>query len=256
MEGKAAPHFLLTPAQCSQRSDKRVDQATTLLGWVLKLREIFHFIVNGMLAEVATHLKWRRITEKLAPSLLFYTLTAWGQAPRTAGMAPVVEGSVGYCYVNLDVPATGRGNLNGVDVSLTADFLPRLGIKLDGSYARAGNIFESGQTASALSYMAGPVFYPLQWKRITVYTHALLGGARVRGEVDSVAGGYLVGYSNEFAWAAGGGVQYRLTPQTKLQFGADYLHTAMFGPSIALQGQNNLRAVASIVWLFGKRKDY
>ncbi len=209
-----------------------------------------------MLAEVATNLRWRRIAEKLATSLLFYTLTAWGQSPRTAGMAPVVEGSVGYCYVNLDVPAAGRGNLNGADVTLTTDFLPRLGIKLDGSYARAGNVLEPRQTATVLSYMAGPVFYPLQWRRITVYTHALLGGARVSGAVDSAIGGYLMGYSNEFAWAAGGGLQYRLTSQTKLQLGADYLHTAMFEPTIALQGQNNLRTVASIVWLFGKRKDY
>jgi len=213
-------------------------------------------IVNGMRAELRVNRWGWRIAGILAPSLLIYTLTAWGQAPRTAGTAPVVEGSVGYCYVNLDVPATGRGNLHGVDVTLTADFLPRLGITLDGSYARAGNIFESGHTASVLSYMAGPVFYPLQWRRITVYTHAMLGGARVSGAVDSASGGYLVGYSNEFAWAAGGGLQYRLSSQTKLQLGADYLHTAMFGPTIALQGQNNLRAVASIVWLFGKGKDY
>jgi len=213
-------------------------------------------VVRSPRAEHAHHSIWRKILRKVVLSLLLLALPAVGQVPHPAGTASLFEASAGYCYMNLDLPSTKRVNLNGLDVTLTDDFLPRFGITLDGSYARSGNLFQLGQPATVLSFLAGPVFYPAQRKRITLYTHALWGGARVSGAVNKVNGGYLVGYSSEFAWAAGGGVQYRFSPRTKLQFGADYLHTAMFGPNITTQGQNDFRAVANIVWLFGKRKDY
>lgn len=212
--------------------------------------------VNGLLEAREATRGCRRFAGNLTLALLLFALTAWGQLPRTAGKAPVIEGSVGYCYVNLGVPESGRLSLNGLDASLTADFFPRFGVTLDASYARAADVFQSGRHADVLPYMAGPVFYPMQHKRITVYMHALLGGARVGAAVPHGEGTYLVGYTNQFAWVGGGGVQYRYSPRTKFQLGADYLHTAMFGPNFAVQGQNNFRAVASIVWLFGKRKDY
>lgn len=212
--------------------------------------------MNGLLPAQEAIRGCRIVARKLVLVWLLCALTAWGQLPRTAGKAPVIEGSVGYCYLNLGVPESGRLNLQGVDASLTADFSPRFGVTLDASYSRAADMFQSGRHADVLPYMAGPVFYPMQHKRFTVYMHALLGAARVGGAVPHGEGTYLVGYTNQLAWAGGGGVQYRYSPRTKFQLGVDYLHTAMFGPNYTVQGQNNFRAVASIVWLFGKRKDY
>jgi len=212
--------------------------------------------VNGLLVAQEATRGCRRFARKLVLALSLCTLTAWGQLPRTAGKAPLIEGSVGYCYLNLGVPESGRLNLHGADVNVTADFHPRFGVTLDASYARAADVFQSGRHADVLSYMAGPVVYPMQHKRITVYMHVLLGGARVGGAVPHGEGTYLVGFTNRVAGAGGGGVQYRYSPRTKFQLGVDYLHTAMFGPNYTVQGVNNLRAVASIVWLFGKRKDY
>lgn len=193
---------------------------------------------------------------RLVLLLSLATTTASAQPPPVAGKAPLIEGSVGYCYIDLEMPRSGRLNLQGVDVTLTADFNPRFGVTLDASYARAENIFQWGHHADVLPYMAGPVFYPMRHKRLTVYAHALLGGARVGGEVPVGAGNFLVGYTNQFAWAGGGGVQYRYSPRTKFQWSVDYLHTSIFGPNSTVLGQNNLRAMASIVWLFGERKDY
>lgn len=193
---------------------------------------------------------------RLALALLLCTFAVWGQSSRTAGKATLIEGSIGYCYFNLGVPESGRLALQGVGMTLTADFHPRFGVTLDGSYARAADVFQSGHHADVLPYMAGPVYYPLRQKRITAYMHVLLGGARVGGAVPHGEGTFLVGYTNQLAWAGGGGVQYRYSPRTKFQLGADYLHTAMFGPNFTVQGQYNFRASVSIVWLFGKRKDY
>jgi opacity protein-like surface antigen len=88
-----------------------------------------------------------------------------------------------------------------------------------------------------------------------VYTQFLFGGARESGVNFDSSGRPATGWVNRFAWAAGGGVQYRLTPSFSVRLGADYLRTSFFNSNLAIEGQSNLRTAASLVYTFGERRE-
>jgi len=164
-----------------------------------------------------------------------------------------MEAGIGYSYVNVDVPSQNRIAMNGVDASFTADFRRRFGIRFDLGYDRASNVFDTNRHADLLTYMAGPVFYPVRRRRFSVYTHLLAGGARQTGVNFTTDGGVATGWVNRFAWAGGVGVQYRLTPAFSVRLGGDYLRTSFFNANLAYESQNNVRTAASIVYTFGGR---
>ena len=176
------------------------------------------------------------------------------QNPGVAGAAPSMEAGIGYSYLNVDVPSQNRIAMNGVDASFTADFRRRFGIRFDLGYDRASNVFDTNRHADLLTYMAGPVFYPVRRKSFSAYAHLLLGGARQSGVNFTSNGGIATGWVNHFAWAAGGGVQYRLTPALSVRLGGDYLRTSFFNANLAYEGQNNVRMAGSIVYTFGGRR--
>jgi len=189
-------------------------------------------------------------------TLLFLTLAPWarGQSPVRAGIAPVLEGGVGYSYVQAKVPSEGTLGMNGVEASFNADLRRHFGVKLDLNYARSFDAFNKGRSADMLTYMAGPVFYPVRLRRLVIYTQLLLGGARETGVNVDTSGQTLIGFVNKFAWAGGGGFQYHLTPSFSLRVGADYLRTAYFNSRVAVEGQSNLRSSISLIYTFGKRE--
>ena len=145
--------------------------------------------------------------------------------------------------------------MNGVEASFTADFHRRFGIKFDLGYDLASNVFDTQHHADLLTYMAGPVFYLIRKRKFSVYTQFLFGGARESGVNFDAIGRPATGWVNRFAWAAGGGVQYRLTPSFSVRVGADYLRTSFFNSNLAIEGQSNLRTAASIVYTFGERRE-
>jgi opacity protein-like surface antigen len=177
------------------------------------------------------------------------------QNPVFAGAAPSLEAGIGYSYLSVDVPSQNRIPMNGVEASFSADFHPRLGIKFDVGYNRAFNVFDTRRHADLLSYMAGPVFYPVRRRKFSAYTHLLLGGARETGVNFTASGGVVTGWMNRFAWAAGGGVAYRLTPSFSARLGADYMRTSFFNSNLEFEGQNNMRTSASLVYTFGERRE-
>ena len=177
------------------------------------------------------------------------------QNPVFAGAAPSLEAGIGYSYLNVGIPSEDRLVMNGVDASFTADFHRRLGIKLDLGYNRASNVLGTNRHADLLSYMAGPVFYPVRRRNYSVYAQLLLGGARETGVNLNPAGEMLTGWVNRFAWAAGAGVQYRFTPSFSLRLGADYMRTSFFNSNLAIEGQNNLRSAVSLVYTFGEHRE-
>jgi opacity protein-like surface antigen len=180
---------------------------------------------------------------------------ARGQNPLVAGQAPVLEAGIGYSYTNASIPSQTTLGMNGVDLLGTFDFSRRFGVHLDLGYARNFDAFNSGRTADMLTYMAGPAFYPIRKRNFNVYTHLLLGGARETGVNYESDGTVLTGYVNKFAWAAGGGVQYRLSRSFALRVGVDYLHTQFFNSNIVVQGQSNLRPSASLIYTFGEGRE-
>lgn len=189
-------------------------------------------------------------------SLLFLWLgpQARGQGPVTAGAAPVMEGGIGFSYVQANVPSQGQLGINGVQAVLSSDLQRHFGVKLDVGYSRSFDAFSTGRTADLLTYMAGPVFYPVRRRKMHVYGELLLGAARQTGVIFESNGQMVLGYANEFAWAGGAGVQYRLTPSFSLRVGADYLRTAFFNSNVTVQGQSNIRSSLCFIYTFGGRE--
>ena len=166
-----------------------------------------------------------------------------------AGKSGPWDLSVGYTYLSHPATSSDRVGLNGFDASVTAGVASRLAIRGDVGYARSGNLLGAPTHSGVLSYLIGPVFYPMVRPKVDIYSQALFGGARVTGPVP-VNGGILIdGWADGFAWAIGGGVDYRLSRSFALRGGVDYLRTEYFsGPAPAIQEQNNVRLTASVVW--------
>ncbi|HTZ32762.1 MAG TPA: outer membrane beta-barrel protein [Methylomirabilota bacterium] len=195
-----------------------------------------------------------RTTLKLFLLLLLLAPLAHAQGPIVAGMAPVMEAGFGYSYVDAKVPSQGTMGMNGVQGIFNADFNRHWGVKVDVGYSRVFDAFHSGRTADMLTYMGGPVLYPLRGRSYNVYAHALLGGARETGVNYTPTGQVALGFVNQFAWAAGAGFQRRLTTSWSIRLGADYLHTKFFDQNLTVQGQSNLRGSVSLIYTFGERE--
>jgi hypothetical protein len=175
-----------------------------------------------------------------------------GQEPRIAGIAPAVSVSIGYAYLNSEVPSAGRINENGIASGVTTEFTRRIGIKAEVSYTRTHGAFGVDHGSDVLAYLAGPVVYPIRRKRFAIYTQALIGAARITGVIPESNGTFLFAKTNKLAWSLGPGVDARLSKSTVLRIGADYLRSSYFAPNKAIQGQGNIRVITSLVYTFGK----
>lgn len=186
---------------------------------------------------------------------LALTPLAHAQGPLFAGVAPVFEGGIGYSYAGVSIPSSGSSlGMNGLLLSGNADFTRRLGVKFELGYNRAFNAFNTDHSADLLTYMGGPVFYPIRYRKLNVFGQALFGGARETGVNSVNGGGLLYGYANRFAWSAGVGAQYRITPALSLRITEEYLRTQFYNTNAVLQGQNSIRSSLSIVYTFGSRE--
>jgi|SRR5712664_2304446 len=172
------------------------------------------------------------------------------QTPVPAGIGPAINVSVGYSSVNLSSPSPNRIWLNGADVAATADFSRHVGVRADLGYVRASNVLGSRNHADVLSYLGGPVLYPMRRRHFVTYAQALIGGARVTSAIPSPGGGFFGGFVNKLSWALGGGAESRVSSSMALRVGVDCLHTAYFDSSGIIRGQANLRIVGSVVYYF------
>jgi len=181
-------------------------------------------------------------------------LEARAQGPVVAGLAPVIEGGVGYSYVRSNVPSEGSLGMNGVLLSGSGDFNRHFGVKLELGYSRSFDAFQTGRSADLLTYMGGPVFYPVRRREFNIYTQVLFGGARETGVNFESDGTLIRGFVNKFAWAAGAGFQYRVSRSLSLRTGADYLRSTFFNENVVPVAQSNLRATLSLIYTFGERE--
>jgi outer membrane protein with beta-barrel domain len=180
---------------------------------------------------------------------------ARAQAPLVAGIAPVLEAGGGYTYTDASVPSQNKLGMNGAQLVGDADFSRRFGVQLELGYSRNFNAYSSNHTADMLTYLGGPVFYPLRTRRWTVNTHVLAGGARETGVNFESDGQIIRGYTNRFAWAVGAGVQYRVSRDWSVRIGADYLRTSFFNSDVQIQGQLNIRSSATLIYTFGEGRE-
>ena len=196
--------------------------------------------------------------KKLAISMLLFAVPAMAQhytvaAPPVAASTPIFEVSAGYTYLALDTPSRQRVGLSGVDASGLVDFNPRWGMMLDSTYARAGNVLNTGHSAGVLSLLAGPVFYPLEYGNTRIFLHPLAGVSVVNSAVPVEGNYFLKGSIMRFSYAIGGGVERTIVPSLALRLGAEYLRTTFANPSAIMQFQNDVRLVTGIVYRFGNR---
>lgn len=73
----------------------------------------------------------------------------------------------------MTVPGSGHVDMSGVDASLSGDFLPRVGVRLDVAYLRSGNVLGSGHHNDALTYLGGPALYLARTRRMLVLNSIL-----------------------------------------------------------------------------------
>ena len=185
---------------------------------------------------------------KLALVLALFPAAAFAQAPFSAGSGPVITASVGYTYLSVPIPSATRIGLNGLGASITADFPSRFGAKLDLNYARAANVFGTGHHSDVLSYMIGPMFYPVSNKRTAVYVQVLVGGSRSDGVIPNGAGGFDIAYTEGLAWAIGVGVERSISSTLSVRTETDYMNTSTIDSSGAFRGQSDLRLTGSLVY--------
>ncbi len=167
----------------------------------------------------------------------------------------MLEAGGGYSYVNAGIPSQSRMGMRGFVATGNADLSRWFGVALDLGYARNGNALSSSHSADLFTYMAGPVFYPVRRRHMNVYIHELFGGARETGITYQSNGELPYGYANKFAWAVGGGVQYRLSRSFSVRAGADYLHSTFYNPNLAQQYQSNIRPSVSLIYTFGTNRE-
>ena len=176
---------------------------------------------------------------------------ASAQSPLIAGRSRTVDVSLGYDYTRHTIGQSYQVGLSGVDASAAFGLNSYLGFQADLGYAKASRALGTTSQSVVLSYLAGPVFTPRVQGKIRPYLHGLIGGAQVTGPVP--VNGILLtgGKASGFAWAFGGGVDYRVFDSISLRTGVDYMRTGYFGSSLAIQGQPNIRVTAAVVYMFG-----
>ena len=101
--------------------------------------------------------------------------------------------------------------MKGIVVSASGDLNSRFGAKLVVGYSRSPDAFQTGRVADVLTYMGGPVFYPVRRSKFDIHAQVLVGGARETGVNFENDGTLVRGYVNHFAWAGGVGFQYRVS---------------------------------------------
>jgi hypothetical protein len=179
---------------------------------------------------------------------------ARAQGPVIAGVAPVIEGGFGYTYMQSTVPSEGNMLVQGLLASASGDLNARYGVKMEVGYSRSFDAFQTGRRADLLTYMAGPVFYPIRRSKFDIHAQVLLGGARETGVNFENDGTLIRGFVNHFAWAGGVGFQYRISDAFSLRPEVEYLETSFFNSSGAIQGQTNLRTSIGLIYTFGRRR--
>jgi hypothetical protein len=203
-----------------------------------------------------------RIAKKVAGCIFFLSTLLiapllaqthlFGGAPAAAATAPVFEASAGYTYLNMDTPSRQRVGFSGVDANGFVDFNPRLGMVVDVTYARAGNVLGTPHNGNVVSCLTGPVFYPVAFGNTRIFVHTLVGVSLVNSAVPVVGTNYLGGTITRFSYALGGGFERTISGPFAIRLGGDYLRTTFANPNAAMAFQNNLRIVTGVVYRFGR----
>ena len=163
--------------------------------------------------------------------------------------APKAEVFGGYQYFHGSTGVSGVDsfNLNGWNAAASGYVNRYLGFTGDFSGSYGTPSFSGvGVSTHVYTYMFGPVVRAANDTKLEPFAHVLFGGAHISGSVNA-GGGLSVNASDSgFAWAAGGGLDYKAGPRFAIRLGQfDFLQTHISGDS-----QNNFRYSAGVVLRF------
>jgi hypothetical protein len=167
--------------------------------------------------------------------------------------APGFEVSAGYAYMIQRQPFATRVELIGADGNAIMQFTRHWGGTADVTYTHVGNVLQTPHGENILSGLVGPVFYPIQHEKTTVFLHALGGMAWVSSAVPVSPTAYYSGYETRFSYAVGGAAERVIQGPFAVRAGADYQRTSFVNPNLGLQKQNDFRLILSLVYRFGRR---
>jgi hypothetical protein len=169
-----------------------------------------------------------------------------------AATGPSLEASAGYVYLSMAMPSQ-RVALMGGDASGLLKFGSRLGVTVDSTYAHTGNVLNTGYNGNFLSFLAGPVFYPVVHRNFGIFVRAMAGASWVDSAVPVSGANYLGGWVARPSYAAGGGFEHSLAGPFSIRIAGDYQRTTFVNSGDALQVQNNVRLTTSLSYRFGNR---
>lgn len=187
----------------------------------------------------------------VAPALAQNKLVT-GASP--AGTGPAYDVSVGYTNLTMAIPSAKYVNLSGLDVGGSVDLNSRWGAMLDSTYVRTSDILGTGHGGYQLSFLGGPVFYPIEHGKSRMFVHALAGAALVDGAVPINKTDYFHGWLTRFSYAFGGGIEHALRGPFGVRVGGDYLHSAFFDARGVVRPQGNLRLTVGLVFRLNERQ--
>lgn len=187
---------------------------------------------------------------RTAALLFLLTLPALAQnaVPAVAAAyGPAYDVSVGYTYLAMASTNGTNANLNGLDANGVVDFSRRWGGTVDATVVGNSNVFNLGHSSYVLTFLMGPVFYPLQTRNIRFSVRAMGGAGLVESAVAANQSTTLHGYVTRPSYAVGAGVEHTLFGPFAVRANGDYLRTAFVNSTATVHGQNNLRLTLSFV---------
>lgn len=165
-----------------------------------------------------------------------------------AGSGPAFDLSLGATYLAMSAPTGGSANLYGADATGVMDFSRFWGATADATYVRTSNVLSLGHSSYVMTFMGGPVFYPIEGRNTRVSLRALVGAGLVDSAVPENSNYTLHGWVARPSYAFGVGVQHAVTGPFAVRVDADYLRTSFVDATDTVTAQNNLRLTLSIVF--------
>lgn len=161
-------------------------------------------------------------------SILIFCSLAWSQN------TPSVEVFGGYSYTPANFTYLTGGS-QGWNAAASFKAYRWIGFKADfAQYYFSG----FGDHSTTTTYLFGPVVsVPLPLTRITPFGQFLFGAANVGFTYGGCNGCGSAFQNPQFAWALGGGLDYRLTRFLALRAQGDYLHTNVITTDNQLQSR-------------------
>jgi len=159
--------------------------------------------------------------------------------------SPTFDIGCGYTFLSSSMPTAGQVQFNSVEASARANFLPHWGVALDFGYVRTSDVLNTGHQGYIMTFLGGPVFYPMAHGRTRPFLHALVGAGLVDGAVPLSDNAYLHGWVERPAYAFGGGIERSVMGAFALRGAGEYLRTAYAYSISTVRAQNSLRVTAA-----------